>query len=134
MRPVLAALMLCLSWLPAFAESGIASVYWEGTHTASGERLCIRCLTAAMVRLDGKPVPFGTLVKVCRIGGLSRRSAAKAGNCIVVRINDRGPARWTHRIIDLTPAGAHALGFSGLARVTVEPLGWAPQRGNFGGF
>jgi rare lipoprotein A len=36
-----------------------------------------------------------------------------------VRINDRGPYV-AGRIIDLTPAGAHALGFSGLAPVTVD--------------
>jgi rare lipoprotein A len=41
---------------------------------------------------------------------------------VVVRINDRGPFI-RGRIIDLTPAGARALGFSGLAQVTVEPLG-----------
>ena len=105
--------------MPAHAETGIASVYWEGTRTANGERLCVRCLTAAH-----RTLPFGTLVKVCRIGG----------NCIVVRINDRGPARWTHRIIDLTPAGAKALGFSGLAHVTVEPLAWTPRHEDFGGF
>jgi rare lipoprotein A len=37
----------------------------------------------------------------------------------VVRINDRGPFV-SGRIIDLTPAGAHALGFSGLAHVTLD--------------
>jgi rare lipoprotein A len=38
-----------------------------------------------------------------------------------VRINDRGPFV-RGRIIDLTPAGARALGFSGVAQVEVEPL------------
>jgi rare lipoprotein A len=56
-------------------------------------------------------LPFGTLAKVCRI----------RGHCIVVRINDRGPFV-RGRIIDLTPAGARALGFSGLARVSVEAI------------
>jgi rare lipoprotein A len=41
------------------------------------------------------------------------------GRSVVVRINDRGPFV-RGRIIDLTPAGARALGFSGLAPVTVE--------------
>jgi rare lipoprotein A len=40
----------------------------------------------------------------------------------VVRINDRGPFV-KGRIIDLTPAGAHELGFSGLAHVTVDVVG-----------
>jgi rare lipoprotein A len=35
---------------------------------------------------------------------------------VIVRINDRGPYI-KGRIIDLTPAGAKAIGFSGLARV-----------------
>lgn len=119
MRAVLAALLLCLC-APVLAESGIASVYWEGTRTANGERLCTRCFTAAH-----RTLPFGTLVRVCRAHrGLSR--------CIVVRINDRGPAAWTHRIIDLTPAAAHALGFSDLAHVTIEPLdGGQSKHGEF---
>ena len=122
MRAVLAAAMLCIVAGTACAESGIASVYSYGSRTASGERFNPRGLTAAH-----RTLPFGTLVKVCRVGG----------NCIVVRINDRGPFV-RGRIIDLTPAGAHALGFSesgqGLARVTVEPLGWTPRHGDFGSF
>jgi rare lipoprotein A len=44
------------------------------------------------------------------------------GHSVVVRINDRGP--FVHgRIIDVTPAAAHALGFSGLADVTVTVIG-----------
>jgi len=101
----IAAILLCVG--AAHAETGIASVYSYGPHTANGERFNPRGLTAAH-----KTLPFGTLAKVCRIGG----------NCILVRINDRGP--FVHgRIIDLTPVGARALGFSGLARVTVQPIG-----------
>jgi rare lipoprotein A len=37
----------------------------------------------------------------------------------MVRINDRGPFK-RGRIIDLTPAAARQLGFSGLASVSVE--------------
>jgi rare lipoprotein A len=40
------------------------------------------------------------------------------GKSVVVRINDRGPFI-RGRIIDLTPTGAAALSFSGLAPVTV---------------
>jgi rare lipoprotein A len=40
----------------------------------------------------------------------------------VVRINDRGPFI-RGRIIDLTPAGARVLGFSGITPVTVETAG-----------
>ncbi|HEX5507143.1 MAG TPA: septal ring lytic transglycosylase RlpA family protein, partial [Pseudolabrys sp.] len=41
------------------------------------------------------------------------------GRSVVVRINDRGPYV-KGRIIDVTPAAARALGFSGLAAVTVS--------------
>jgi rare lipoprotein A len=44
------------------------------------------------------------------------------GRSVVVRINDRGPFV-RGRVIDVTPAAAHALGFSGLARVTLEVVG-----------
>jgi rare lipoprotein A len=91
----------------ANAQSGIASVY-SGGRTANGERALPHRLTAAH-----RSLPFGTKVKVT-----NRRN----GKTVVVRINDRGPFI-RGRIIDLTPAAAHALGFSGLAPVTVSTPG-----------
>lgn len=92
----------------AHAESGIASVYaYRGGKTASGERANPSQLTAAH-----KYLPFGTKVKV-----VNKRN----GRTVVVRINDRGPFV-RGRIIDLTPAGSRALGFSGLAPVTVARM------------
>jgi len=44
------------------------------------------------------------------------------GKSVVVVITDRGPFI-RGRVIDLTPAGASELGFSGLAPVTLEILG-----------
>jgi rare lipoprotein A len=91
----------------ANAQSGVASVYSteSGSRTASGIRLNPAALTAAH-----RSLPFGSRVRV------TNRSN---GRSVVVTINDRGPfARG--RIIDITPAGAHALGMSGLAPVTVE--------------
>jgi rare lipoprotein A len=38
---------------------------------------------------------------------------------VVVTINDRGPFR-RGRVIDVTPAAARVLGFSGLAQVSLE--------------
>jgi rare lipoprotein A len=58
-------------------------------------------------------LPFGTQVKVT-----NRRN----GRSVVVRINDRGPFVRS-RIIDLSPAAAKALGFSGLAPVTLALAG-----------
>jgi rare lipoprotein A len=91
-------------------QSGVASVYStrEGLRTASGARLSDGALTAAH-----RSLPFGSKVRV------TNRSN---GRTIVVTINDRGPFV-RGRIIDLTPAGARALGFSGLARVTIERMG-----------
>ncbi len=92
----------------ASAQSGIASVYaYEGGRTANGERVSPRALTAAH-----KTLPFGTRVRVT-----NRHN----GRSVVVRINDRGPFV-RGRIIDLTPAGARALGFSGLAPVTLQAV------------
>jgi rare lipoprotein A len=92
----------------ASAQSGIASVYSEGNRTASGERISAGTLTAAH-----RSLPFGTKVRVTNTSN---------GRSVVVRINDRGPFV-KGRIIDLTPAGASALGFSGLAHVTVDVVG-----------
>jgi rare lipoprotein A len=92
----------------ARAESGIASVYaYSGSKTASGQRAHPGGLTAAHRRL-----PFGTMVRVT-----NRRN----GKSVVVRINDRGPFV-RGRVIDLTPAGARVLGFSGLTPVTLAVL------------
>ena len=91
----------------AQAQSGIASVY-SGGQTANGERAVASGLTAAH-----RTLPFGTLVRVtCR----------RTGRSVVVRINDRGPFV-AGRVIDVTPAAARALGFSGLAPVTLDVVG-----------
>ena len=43
------------------------------------------------------------------------------GRSVVVRINDRGP--FVHgRVIDVTPAAAHQLGFSGVVPVALSVL------------
>jgi len=90
-------------------NAGLASVYsYKGGRTASGERAHPTGLTAAH-----RSLPFGTKVKVT-----NRRN----GKSVVVRINDRGPFI-RGRIIDITPAAARSLGFSGLAPVTVEVVG-----------
>ena len=85
----------------AFAESGVASVYSteSGSKTASGQRLNPSALTAAH-----RSLPFGTKVRV---------SNHRNGRSVIVTINDRGPFV-RGRIIDVSPAAARALGFSGL--------------------
>jgi rare lipoprotein A len=93
--------------LAALAQDGVASVY-SGERTANGEFASSSGLTAAH-----RTLPFGTRVRVTN---------HQTGRSIIVRINDRGPFV-AGRIIDLTPAGARALGMDGLAHVTVEVLG-----------
>src|SRR5262245_31462933 len=93
---------------PVRAESGLASVYGNGdghewSKTANGERVDPSALTAAH-----RTLRFGTKVSVTN---------NKNGRSVVVRINDRGPFI-RGRVIDLTPAGARALGFSGLVSIS----------------
>jgi rare lipoprotein A len=90
-------------------ESGIASIYaYSGEETANGETASPDSFTAAH-----RTLPFGTLVRVTN---------DLTGNWVVVRINDRGPFV-DGRIIDLTPAGADAIGSDGLAHVSLQILG-----------
>jgi rare lipoprotein A len=89
--------------MTASAQSGIASVY-SGGLTANGERAAAAGLTAAH-----RTLPFGTMVRITN---------QRSGRSVVVRINDRGPFV-RGRVIDVTPAAARALGFSGLAQVTL---------------
>ncbi len=56
-----------------------------------------------------KTLPFGSRVRVTN---------KKNGRSVTVRINDRGPFV-RGRVIDLSPAAARALGFAGLAPVTL---------------
>jgi len=93
--------------MTASAQSGIASIY-SGGRTANGERALASGLTAAH-----RTLPFGTMVRVTN---------TRTGRSVVVRINDRGPFV-RGRVIDVTPAAAHALGFSGLAPVTLDVVG-----------
>jgi rare lipoprotein A len=87
----------------AMAESGMASAYaYSGSKTASGERANPGGITAAH-----RTLAFGTHVRVTN---------KRNGRSVTVRINDRGPFV-RGRVIDVTPAGARALGFSGTAPV-----------------
>lgn len=94
----------------AEGQAGIASIYSteSGSGTASGQKLNPGALTAAH-----RTLPFGTKVKVTN---------KRNGREVVVTINDRGPFI-RGRIIDLTPAGGRALGFSGLTQVTLNIMG-----------
>jgi rare lipoprotein A len=96
-------------------QTGVASVYSteSGGGTATGQKLTPETLTAAH-----RTLPFGTKVKVTNKSN---------GRFVVVTINDRGPFV-RGRIIDVSPAAARVLGFSGLTQVSVPP----GSRGNAG--
>jgi rare lipoprotein A len=89
------------------AQSGIASVYSveSGSKTASGARLDPGAFTAAH-----RTLPFGTKIRVTN---------KHNGRSVIVTVNDRGPFV-RGRIIDLTPAGARAIGFTGTVPVTLH--------------
>jgi peptidoglycan lytic transglycosylase len=91
----------------AAERGGVASVYSteSGGGTASGQKLNPNALTAAH-----RTLPFGTKVKVTN---------KHNGRSVVVTINDRGPFV-RGRVIDVTPAAARVLGFSGLTQVSVD--------------
>ena len=91
----------------AAERGGVASVYSteSGSGTASGQKLNPNALTAAH-----RTLPFGTKVKVTN---------KHNGRSVVVTINDRGPFV-RGRVIDVTPAAARVLGFSGLSQVSVD--------------
>ena len=77
---------------------GIASYYWQGSQTASGEKFDKRELTAAH-----RTLPFGTRVRVTNLA---------TGRSVTVRINDRGPFV-AGRVIDVSQAAAEELGMVG---------------------
>jgi rare lipoprotein A len=89
------------------AMTGLASFYWQGQMTASGERFDKNALTAAH-----RTLPMHTRVKVTHV---------ESGRTVVVRINDRGPFK-PGRVIDLSDHAAGVLGFKqlGLAQVVIE--------------
>ena len=92
-------LLLRVASLPSYSAK-------SGNRTASGQRLDPGALTAAH-----RSLAFETTVRVFN---------RKNGRSVVVTINDRGPFV-RGRIIDVTPAAARELGFSGLAPVALEP-------------
>jgi rare lipoprotein A len=113
MRRLIATLVFCLLNISVRAEDCVASVYavgdssQRGTKTASGTPINDNAMTAAH-----KSLPFGSKVKVTN---------KKNGHAVTVTITDRGPYV-KGRCIDLSKAGAGALGFAGLAPVSVVPV------------
>lgn len=110
MRLTILLCLLCLS--PAHARAGEMLASWygfeSGTRTASGERFNPDAMTCAFWG-----VPFNTLLRV-----------TYRGRAMICRVNDRGPAHWTRRGIDVSLGVARAIGLlsAGVGRVSVERL------------
>jgi rare lipoprotein A len=110
---------------PARSETVRASWYGGGgerlnPYSADGSLFNPRALTAAH-----RTLPFGTRLRVCR--ATDRRETGvfqRPMRCVVVRVNDRGPARWTGRVLDLSRAAAAVLGLTriGVGVVSIERL------------
>lgn len=100
-----------------FTEQGMASWYGPGFHgnkTANGERYDMHQLTAAH-----RTLPLGSIAVV---------RSLSSGRHATVRINDRGPfARG--RILDLSLAGAQALGMTGNGtdQIELRVVGYIPR-------
>lgn len=106
------------SSIPAGGDSFVANASYYGggprrfepnSHTASGERFNQWDLTAAH-----RTLPMGTRLLV-----------SHGDRSVVVRVNDRGPAAWTGRSLDLSRGAASAIGLisSGIGAVRVTVLG-----------
>ena len=100
-----------------FVERGMASWYGPGFHgnkTANGERYDMYALTAAH-----RTLPLGSVAIVHSLA---------SGRHVTVRINDRGPFA-KGRILDLSLAGAQALGMTGNGtdRVELQVVGYDPR-------
>jgi rare lipoprotein A len=97
--------VICLS-APAYAETCVASRYgYDGSRTASGERMDPSAMTAAH-----RSRPFGSHVAV---------TSHSTGRTVTVRINDRGPFV-RGRCIDLSNGAARALGMGGTTMVSLR--------------
>jgi rare lipoprotein A len=83
--------------------------YEPNSRTASGERFNQWGLTAAH-----RSLPIGTRLLV-----------SHGGRSVVVRVNDRGPAAWTGRSLDLSRGAASRIGLiaRGSGAVHVQVLG-----------
>lgn len=73
----------------------------SGSRTANGEHFTGQSMTAAH-----RSLPFGTKLKV-----------TWKGKSVIVRVNDRGPAKWTGNDLDLAKAAAVKLGMVSAGRV-----------------
>lgn len=111
--PAIATLAVAFLFLthPVLACTKVVASHYgkeSGNRTANGEHFDGSSLTAAH-----RSLAFGTKLRV-----------TYRGKSVVVRINDRGPAKWTKRDLDLSTEAARRLGMveAGVASVCVRVL------------
>ena len=100
---------------PAQKPPTVASYYEDDEFVATGAKYRPDGLTAAH-----RTLPFGTKLTVCR----HRR-------CVVVTVNDRGPATWTGCEIDLSRGAARIIGIYpdiGVDAVRIRPYPPTPRQ------
>jgi rare lipoprotein A len=105
-----------------YIERGMASWYGPGFHgnkTANGERYDMHGLTAAH-----RTLPLGSVAVV---------RSNRTGRQVTVRINDRGPFV-KGRVLDLSFAGAQALGMvgTGTDEIELRVIGYRGRPANMG--
>lgn len=105
-----------------YVERGVVSWYGPGFHgrkTANGETFDMHQLTAAH-----RTLPLGSIVQV---------RSLTTGRTVTVRVNDRGPFA-KNRILDLSHAGAQALGMvgNGTDRVEIRVTAYQGRPGAMG--
>jgi len=92
----------------ATGHTVLTSFYGGGeklnSHTASGERFNPNGFTAAH-----RSYPMGTHLRV-----------SYGGRSVIVKVNDRGPAAWTGRSLDLSRGAAASLGIIGRGVAPVQ--------------
>lgn len=91
-------------------QVGISSWYgpgFNGRLTASGEVFDMHQLTAAH-----RTLPLPSYIRVTNLSN---------NRVVIVKVNDRGPYHGK-RMLDLSYAAAQALGFKGVAKVSIEPV------------
>ena len=102
------------------ARSKLTSQLIRASWYGGGERLATHTSTGEVFRPMGhtaahRTLPFGTMLKV---------TAASTGRSTIVRVNDRGPAAYTGRALDLSRGAALDLGIvaAGEGRVFIEVM------------
>ena len=86
------------------ANEQLATYYWQGKRTATGERFNPDGLSAA-----SRTLPFGTRLTITN---------PHNGRSVSVVINDRGP--YTHAKLDLSRGAARAIGMTQSIYVCVQ--------------